>query len=138
METNSRTAKNEERWLEEMAGPEQWRPTDAERVIAAWQASGKSMAEFSDGYGINPQRIAWWRKRLATKEVPAAPAMQFVPVTVRAQAERPATAPAERSVAPVVIALGGVGRIEVAEPEAVSPSWIAALVSELAQAGGAL
>lgn len=135
------------RWLAEMAGPEQWRPADARRVLAAWQASGESLAAFADAHGINPQRIAWWRKRPSESaamptslaepsprplQLPATTApvaspgtLEFLPMTVKAT-------PKQAAHAAVTLVVGGV-RIEVAEPEATSPEWLACFAASLAR-----
>ena len=136
MEIVSRKVEADEQWLEAMGGPQQWRPADAERVIAAWQASGKSLAAFADDYGIGAQRITWWRKRLASGEPATSSSMEFVPVTVRGAPEL-ASAAAVAVRATVTLTMPGGVRIEVAEPEGVSPAWIAALAGELGLARGA-
>jgi hypothetical protein len=47
-------------------------------LVSAWQRSELSAAEFGRKHGVNGQRLAWWRWKLAME--PAAPA--FVPVEV--------------------------------------------------------
>jgi len=147
MEAASKKAKaNDTSWLEALAGPQQWRSSDAKRVIASWEESGMTLADFANEHGINAQRIGWWQKRLATTaaSTPAAalqfapvtlretptPALQFAPVTLR---EKP-TPTVRQS---VVLSLPCGVRVEVAEPDGVSPAWIAAVVRAIAVAGGA-
>ena len=139
---------NDTKWLEALAGPEQWRSSDAQRVIAAWEESGRTLAEFSNEHGINAQRIGWWQKRFAAPEAHTpAPAVQFAPVMVR-EAPTPAvqfaavrlreTSPSlELSPVrpPVVLSLPRGVRVEVVDPDGVSPAWLAAIV--VAVAGGA-
>jgi len=52
---------------------EQWRA-----LVSAWQRSGLSAAEFGRKHGVNGQRLAWWRWKLAAE--PATP--MLVPVEV--------------------------------------------------------
>lgn len=70
-------------WIAALSGPKQWTSDDAKRVLAAWKNSGESMAGFAHRHGLNAQRIAWWRERLAS--TPVAAALTVVPVTVRAE-----------------------------------------------------
>jgi len=132
MEIVRRMVEVDEQWLAAMGGPQQWRPADAARVIALWQSSGKSLSAFSQQHGIGAQRIAWWRKRLPS-EASSSP-LEFVPVTVRAAVESAPVVPVAR--ATVALTMPGGVRIEVSEPEGVSPAWIAALTCELRLAGG--
>ena len=40
-----------------------WKDADARRVLAAWQASGKSIREFARQRGLNPKRLSRWKQR---------------------------------------------------------------------------
>jgi hypothetical protein len=42
-----------------------WRAADARAALAAASASGLSLREFARREGIHPQRLYWWRGRLA-------------------------------------------------------------------------
>ncbi len=49
-----------------------------------WRASGKSQSEFCRGLGIPPQRLHYWRQRLAEDDqATSAPEQHFVAVRVR-------------------------------------------------------
>jgi hypothetical protein len=50
----------------------------ARALVSAWQRSELSAAEFGRKHGVNGQRLAWWRWKLAAE--PATPAL--VPVEV--------------------------------------------------------
>ena len=43
----------------------QWTEVEARGVIDAWRKSGLSTLDFARERGIVPQRIYWWRKKLA-------------------------------------------------------------------------
>jgi transposase-like protein len=42
-----------------------WTAAEAERVLAAWRESEQSMSAFARQRGFDPQRLGWWKKRLA-------------------------------------------------------------------------
>jgi hypothetical protein len=96
----------------------QWTQADAQRVLNEWQCSGDTLEAFARARGLVPQRIAWWRKRLAAPRSTKTTALTLVPATVI-------------SGEPVAVLRlpGGV----VLELSSVSPSWIAALARELAR-----
>ena len=48
---------NESRWTEE----------DAHSVLEKASTSSKSLSAFARGQGLNPQRLYWWRSRLAAQ-----------------------------------------------------------------------
>jgi hypothetical protein len=48
------------RKLQEVVGSRYWRREDAEVVVAAWRASGDTMAGFARGWSLNPNRISRW------------------------------------------------------------------------------
>ena len=107
-----------------LRGPEHWQPDDARRVLEDWARSGESMAEFAHRHGVNPQRIAWWRERLASK---TSATVTLVPVTVRAAG---ASAPQGAALS---LALSDGVRVEVTDPSRVSPQWFAAVVDALSR-----
>src|SRR5687767_6183399 len=53
-------------------------------LVSAWQRSELNAAEFGRKHGVNGQRLAWWRWRLAAE--PAVPALAPVEVTPAAPA----------------------------------------------------
>jgi transposase-like protein len=101
-----------------------WDADTARRVLAAWRKSGHSLVEFARKYGVNAQRLSWWRKRLEAGEEgrPGAGPLTFVPAHVTGLA----------SVASLVVRLPGGVVVEALDAGAVAPGWIA----ELAQALG--
>jgi hypothetical protein len=56
--------------------------------VSAWQRSELSAADFGRKHGVNAQRLAWWRWKLAAE--PAA----FVPVEVMSSPSTTVTTPA--------------------------------------------
>lgn len=113
-------------WILRLAGPKQWKADDAKRVLAAWKRSGDSMAGFADRHGLNAQRLAWWRERLASTPTPS---MTLVPVTVRAAPVAPASA------APLSLIVCDGVRVDVTDASRVSPLWFAAVVDALSRRG---
>ena len=119
--------------LSKLRGRRPWSEEEGRQVLDAWEASGDSVPTFARGAGLVPQRVYWWKERLGPRNAhrgalatrPAVTA--FVPVTVR---------PAAQAVmglrAPAITVVGRDGlRIEVAEIDATSAAWVAALVKTL-------
>ena len=99
----------------------QWTEADARRVLSDWERSGQSLEAFARSRELVPQRLAWWRKRLRPVRAEASTALTFVPATVTGVvAVEPAVTIRTRE---------GIA-IEVA---GASPTWIAALMRELAR-----
>lgn len=107
-----------------------WSETEARAALATQKKSGESIAAFGRRHGIAPKRLYWWRDRLggaAAEEERSKrskePIGRLIPLTV-------VQAPAPRGLVGghrVVVIDGGL-RVEVEEPEAVSPAWVATLV----------
>lgn len=127
------------RWAELRARP-RWCVEDATWAMAAWAASGETLASFGERHGLHPERLRRWRERLGTMQTetiptvgmgqrPAAPAVALVPVTVRSAA-MPAM---EGSEGGVVVTAGGV-RIAIRDASATSPDWVARLLVQLSAA----
>ena len=110
-----------------------WTADEAREVLAAWAKSGESCAAFARRRGLVPQRLLWWRQRLAASQEQSstqtnAELTRFVPVTVAVrEARREATESA------VVVTVGDEIRIEVREVDASTAAWVAQLVSTLAR-----
>ena len=51
-----------------------WTEEDGRNAIAAWQASGKTLAGFAKEHGIGDGRLRWWRDRVAIADGIAATA----------------------------------------------------------------
>lgn len=102
-----------------------WKPEDAARVLSDWAESGKSMAAFAREHGLSLQRVFWWRGRLteATSD-PKKPKARLVPATPR---KAPLLSLVPSSGAAVVVSTAGV-RVEVVDPLATDPRWVAALM----------
>jgi hypothetical protein len=97
-----------------------WRAAEARRVLARWRESGLSASAFARESGLpNPQRLCWWRKRLAEAEAVAVAPLTFIPATVTGTA------------AVTVVRLPGDVALEIGDVSAVPTSWIAALAAEL-------
>lgn len=58
-----RTAKGEVE-VERLAARRRWTEADARIVVAAADASAESLSAFCRRYGLDGQRIHWWRSRL--------------------------------------------------------------------------
>ncbi len=41
-----------------------WHEEEARAVVAAWRASGERLAVFARRHGVQPRRLARWRRRL--------------------------------------------------------------------------
>lgn len=104
-----------------------WTEEDARRVIASWEASGESLTSFARSAGLVPQRLAWWRKRLAGNEIApravAGPAPAFLPVKV--------LVPPDPDTGPALVITGDGLRFEVRDVGLVPPAWVAELVAAL-------
>ena len=96
-----------------------WTEDDARRALEAWRRSGDSLAAFARRHGLTPERLYWWRRRLATAVAPPPARLSLVPATVVVADE-----------AGIAIRLPSGVTIEVASA---SPTWVAAVVSELAR-----
>lgn len=56
--------------LTSVKGRSRWRASDAREVLAAWRASGESLAAFTRRHDLSYYRIQSWRKRLSESSVP--------------------------------------------------------------------
>ncbi len=96
--------------------------------MEAFRQSGQTTAEFARQHGVKPLRLRWWKKRLVgdgegNEPSPAAisRAIQLAPVTVRGVMSD--------SVASVSVESGI--RVEVQDPQAVPPEWLAEVIVAL-------
>ena len=67
--------------------PQNLRPAEARRLLAAFERSGLTLAAFEHRHNLSPNRLGWWRKRLGDAPAapgarPAAAAVTFLPVRV--------------------------------------------------------
>jgi hypothetical protein len=99
-------------------------------VLDACDRSGLTLAAFARQRGLGPQRLTWWRKRLAETSSceTNSPPVSLVPVTLR-------PAPAIALGTPVAITSRSGVCIEVRDVGAVTAPWGAALLLALDGAG---
>jgi hypothetical protein len=63
---------------------ERWTEARARAVLDACDRSGLTLSAFARQRGTGPQRLAWWRKRLAETSRGTSPSpVSLVPVTLR-------------------------------------------------------
>ena len=111
----------------------QWKPEHARAVLADWRASGLPLGTFAGQRGVRPERLTWWQERLGEWDAPSPGAgeARLVPAVVTSARVMPMAAQG-----PVVtVRLPGAVSLEVADPEAVSPAWVAAVAWQLSRAG---
>jgi hypothetical protein len=96
-----------------------WGAPEARRVLKLWRESGLSASAFARAKGLNPQRLSWWRKRLAASDATAVAPLAFIPGEVTGA-----------TVATVVRLPGGVV-LELADTSVVPTTWVAALAADL-------
>jgi transposase-like protein len=97
-----------------------WTPGDARAILDEWRRSGDSLPAFARRHGVAVARLYWWRRRIRdAPSVTAAPTLSIVPAAIRSGATT------------VTIRISGEVAVEIANA---SPSWVAALVAELAGA----
>jgi hypothetical protein len=109
----------------------QWSPEEAQEVLAEWRASGLPLGRFARQRGLSAERLRWWKKRLGEWKGERAGAEKRALVPVVVSAPMPAEAVAAPQTAAVVVRVPGGAVVEVAEPGAVKPEWLAAVVSQL-------
>jgi transposase-like protein len=104
----------------------EWTEHDARLVLAQWQQSGTTLAAFARAQGMSAPRLYWWRRRLQRPKAVAraltAAVATLVPAKVVARVD---------SGAAVTIRLPSGVEIEISNA---SPSWLAAMVAEMARA----
>jgi len=104
----------------------EWTEAEARRVLAERDGSGLSIWAYAAREGLKPQRLYWWTKRLSERanSTMTAP-VRFVPAVVNQASVRGPERP------PLVVRVGSIVRLEIAEPGAVPAKWIAELLTEL-------
>jgi hypothetical protein len=97
--------------------------------VAAWASSGQSVRGFARARGLTPQRVDWWRKKLA-RASGESPRSSFIAVRVR-----PAVVKASEGTggASVVVAIDAALRVEVRDLSAESATWVALLARRAAE-----
>jgi transposase-like protein len=105
-----------------------WTEREERQALAAWKDSGLSASAFARQHGLNSQRLLWWRKQLGGWETDKAteqPGSSTVSL-IRAEVRESTTAAAG-----MALRLPGGVVVEFADVNAVSPTWVASLASEL-------
>jgi hypothetical protein len=100
-------------------GWRQWTADEAREVLEAWRESGLPLATFARKRGLTAERVRWWRQRLGDWKAAGASRTSLVPVVITG--EMPT-----RSA--VVMLRAGALVVEVADVEAVPPSWLSAFM----------
>ncbi len=85
--------------LREVAESRYWRREDAHVVVAAWHASGDTLAEFAREWSLNPTRVSRWAAQLDGSKEDAE--ISFVPVRIAEAAAAAALRPTTRWVGEV-------------------------------------
>jgi transposase-like protein len=114
--------------IREDLGGRRWTEREGRQALAAWKESGLSGSAFARRHGLNPQRLFWWRKQLgdwtaaeAKKRPSSTSIVSLIPAEVRTGTTSAAMA----------LRLPGGVVVEFGDVNAVRPSWIASLVSEV-------
>lgn len=105
-----------------LRGP-RWTPETARAVLAAQKESGESMSAFGRRHGIGPQRLYWWRGRLAEWERVAPSPRLLVPVVT--------TAPSAPVGSAQLRLRYGEVELELRDAAAVPPTWLAEVMRAL-------
>ncbi len=89
---------------------------------------GGSLAAYARKRGYQAQRLSWWQKRLEDEQGATKPERVALAPAVIASASR----------APMVVTVDETGvRVELEDPTAVHPAWVAELVAALRGGGAA-
>jgi hypothetical protein len=123
-----------ESWAARLRSRRPWTKDEAREVLKRQAASGLSVEKFAQQAGFVPQRLSWWRKRLANAcsgQRTAAPASSpsFVPVVVRASEWH-----AGGGSTPLRVRIGERVVVDVERADAGTAAWVAWLA--LACSGG--
>ena len=103
------------------ATTKRWTEDEARAALDAWKLSGLGAHAFARQHGITPQRLYWWRERVAAR-----PLVSLVPGEI---VDGKRDDQGERERAHVVIRVGE-ATIEIADA---GVTWVAKLVRELAR-----
>jgi hypothetical protein len=67
----------------------QWSEVEARGVLEAWRRSGLPLERYARQRGLVPQRLYWWKRKLADKkESRALAALALLPVRVTSEPRR--------------------------------------------------
>jgi len=98
-----------------------WTAEQARSVLDAWEESGRSGSAYARSIGVVPQRLFWWRRRLAESGTSIPARSTLVLVTVRAGV-------ATVTSVPVVVTTTTGLRIEVNDVDAATAAWVTAVL----------
>lgn len=113
---------------------ESWTEAEAREALAACKASGQTIVKFAQQHGVRAGRLYAWRQRL-NKEVGVEGAVEtaaLIPVTLGSDlTSKPSPSCSRAS----VIVNDGLLRIEIADVNTVSATWVAALIRATREVG---
>lgn len=119
-----------QQWAEKLRETRPWTEQLARVVLQKQRDSGDGVTAFARRIGISPQRLFWWRARLAahgvSSEQPAraCDVARLVPVVVRHNEAVEAV-----SATSLVVRIGEHVRVDVHHPDAASAAWVALLAA---------
>jgi hypothetical protein len=105
-----------------------WKREDAARVLKDWADSGESTTAFARRYRLGLHRLQWWRGQLKQAGCADTTTSRLVPVVVRRAPLISVDPDMSRGAVSVVTEDA---RVEIFDPQATDPRWVAALVSSL-------
>jgi len=95
-----------------LASNRYWSEREGRAALAAWRASGSSMAAFARAHGLEPRRLGWWNRQLGAERGPA----RLLPVKLverAAPAQLSNLTPPARSSGAMEVALANGRRVRV-------------------------
>lgn len=109
-----------------------WTEAEARAALAECKEGGQTVVEYAQQHGIRAERLYAWRQRLkkAHGVASAVDTTALIPVTVRSD-----TATRPSSSRGIVIVNDGPLRIEIADVNTVSATWVAALIRTTREVG---
>ncbi len=117
-----------QRWAEKLRETRPWTEKQARKVLQKQRESGDGVTTFARRIGVTPQRLFWWRTRLASHgacsqqpaEIHDMP--RLVPVVVGRDE-------GDEAASPLVVRIGEHVRVDVRYPDASSAAWVALLAA---------
>ena len=99
-----------------------WSRADARLVLDELARSGDSVSAFARSHELSAKKIFWWRSQLAgeVREDVSVEELSFAPVVVTGLGQTPA-----------VVLRSGALEIDVLDPRAVEPTWLAQLLAAM-------
>ena len=109
--------KPSEALLTRLRKKKRWTKADALPLLEALERSGGSVSAFAREHRVSAQKIFWWRSQLADEQGEHDEPLSFAPVVVTGLAPKPA-----------LIVRQGALELEVLDPAALEPDWLASLL----------